>query len=171
MKTVEEFIAEVERRYRCVDGLWSNCCQTGDEYVNLGEPMASKELPASPPGTCPDGHGRELAFDLETAVMSALICFETYATWWRAGHPGTVPVLYWRYQPKAFLQDNKRPGLKGYRCYVRTRLVLSAKPAIYRDIDALKEAMPEPPIKHPWLEQHFGEIDDLLRTKYEETKT
>jgi hypothetical protein len=139
VKTVQDLIASIEARYPCVPGLWAPVCQTGDAYVNLGEPRADCTMPSNRiPGTCPDGTGRDLAFDVETALYQALICFENYAADWHERHPEAKPTLYWRYERKMVLQET--PGRRKRRCYVRCRLVLSDKPIIYADVGALSAA-------------------------------
>jgi hypothetical protein len=162
MKTIEDLVAAIEARYPCVDGIYHARCQTGDEYVIIGDPKrdAKADVPLyadknPPPGTCPYG-AQELSPDLETALWRALACFNLYADWWHREHPGENPKLYWRYDaPRAFLQEHTKRGRRGaktYRCYIRMRLALSAKPVLAEQPE-IAGAFPPVPDAETWDDQ------------------
>lgn len=137
-EAIAKFVAGVESKYRCVDGLWMARCQTGDVYVNLGATV--EHHPEHAPGTLRDGLMRELALDVETAYWQLQHCFEGYERSWLEQHPGETPTLYWRYvAPHVALQEIGRG--KRYRCYLRCRLVLSAQPVIYPTADDVPTAL------------------------------
>jgi hypothetical protein len=125
MKTVEELRAYIASRFPIVAGFACAFANTGEPYVVLGHETV--DMPIGLPGVVRDGYRCELAFDEETAVMSALIAFQAYAE----GKRGTV---YLRVPIK--LESADIEGSARYVVYMR--LLISDRPA-YETIEAMNE--------------------------------
>jgi hypothetical protein len=156
-----EVIAEIGTQYRCIDGLPTNVCQTGDSYVTLGhEGIYDPNVPdlssdgGHIPGTVREGRPKK-HFDSEDEACRDLVhAFKTYAAWWCLQKGAEQPILYWRYDSRARMDAayvwnapgggecfSSKPGPKKRRVFrAWCRLCLSDKPVIYRDLDELHEA-------------------------------
>ena len=136
----EELVRLIEARFRIGKPTNTALSVTGEPYVTIGSQEPSSGMPAIP-GTIDEGKPHELAFDQETACISAFICFENYAAWWREQHGDEAQsVLYWRIKPQLewehewtvprehpFPDDRKR-------CKVYMRCLLSNKPILAKRV-------------------------------------
>jgi hypothetical protein len=110
---IEWLVKEIEARFPVGESTDCALSVTGEPYVVIGAQDHRDGLPQIP-GTIDEGKRRELAFDEETAVMSALKCFEDYAR-------ERIGTLFWRVKPELeWIEDHSR-------CKVYLRLLISDK--------------------------------------------
>ncbi len=144
-----DFVAEMESRFRCVQGPYRNRCQTGERYVQIGveidHPMY--RFPGEPPtpslafddnvnfkpeakrpGILREGVPSRHYPTEHEACMAALEAFNAYEKDWRQTNPNSQPVLYWRYDAAhAFWHPDESGKDRGR---LKVRLVLSDKPTL-----------------------------------------
>lgn len=150
--TLDDAVAEIERRFRCVTGLAWRVAQTGEEYVEILS------------GGIRDDQIRILALcgEEETAVQLWFDAINKYFAQKReawaqlvAEQGYVIPepdwTLYWRsppemgehtlYDDEAWITGEQKPHYVAKRFYrVYSRLLISDKPATYADVDAAKAA-------------------------------
>lgn len=114
MDALDELVAYIESRHRCIEGLPTFRCQTGEPYVLVGIPTQPDA--SQPAGTiAPIGRGRWSA-SAPAALLTARTAYNQYAH----GRRGT---LYWRTKPQMRMRLNR------LWC-VYMRLLISEAPAI-----------------------------------------
>lgn len=116
--TVEQLTSFIESRFPVGESTRSYLSVTGEPYVVVGH--QPDHIPTIP-GVVDEGFPREVAFDEETACMSARSAFEAYAE-------GRRGVLYWRTKPSFEWDPSKKK--RGQCCLVYMRLLISDKPRI-----------------------------------------
>lgn len=131
--TIDELIADIEARHRCVDGFKMSVCQTGERYtVVRSHGIQTEGVPMPMP-----------LYDTPEEAVSAL-----------HGHLGTYlygrnGTLYWRMRPYVEHYDaeraNKKLGLRAHPAgwSARCRLCVSDKPVIWatqEEYDAREDA-------------------------------
>jgi hypothetical protein len=163
-----DLVAELESRFKCVQGQMRAYSQTQEPYVDIGfeDWRYSAEPPkvngvGPQPGTIRQLAHRRLYFTEDDACRDWLRAFDIYAAAWRTANQGETPTLYWRYAaPHIFWYGDESWRLVGG---VRTpvgalkcRLVLSCRPVVEID-DAAYDAARTAQLERDLI--HGGRLD------------
>lgn len=116
--TVADLTVFIESRFPIGESTKSYRSVTGEPYVVIGH--QADGIPAIP-GVVDEGFPIEVAFDEETACMSARSAFEAYAE-------NRIGNLYWRIKPQLEWDPSKKK--RGQCCIVYMRLLISDKPRL-----------------------------------------
>lgn len=129
-----DLVAELESRFRCVDGPHRAICQTNEPYVMFNI----------------------LAPTEDEGCQRALDAFRAYEDDWRKANPGQHPVLYWRFAPQERIMWEWHEDKRLLRGRIYTRFCLSCRPVVELDDDAYDAQRTEE------LErEHFGSKIDV----------